>query len=741
MRLLATLLLFCALWITSGSPAHAQRFTTKGTDFWLAFMEAYDPGTGVELSVAITAEFAATGTLSLPLAGWSQPFTIAAGGSIVITIPQDVAMVMGSENSRGQGIHVESDKIVAVFALSYTRGSADAMTVFPTPVLGSDYTVLSYKPFFNVFAEPPIPYPSQFAIVGVADGTTVEITPSAVTYAGHTAGVPFTVTVNAGEVYQVQSDEDLTGSRVRTTGCTSNCQTFALLSGVKFAVVGVQRNGMPCGFADHLVEQMYPNSTWGIEYITMPFQSRLEGDIVRVLAAQDGTTYTINGGTPITLNRGEFRDTLLATTSYITADKPVAVGQYARGRQCDDILYSDPFMVMLSPVRQSLESMIFTTFTPTQISGYYLDLTIKSSDVATVVLDGNPISASFSPLAANPLYSIAQLSVTAGQHVITSNCGVTAMIYAFGSSISYGYSAGASLENIASAEITHECTCNGILLSAPLGMGPYRWSTGDTTRSIEINASGDYSVQLLKQWGCDATTQPPPLPILLERPAELRLEPSTIEATAGTTVPLQLHIAGARYSIGCGRDSVTFALRFNRTLLAPPYIEGTSIIHDTIIGIDRILTIRTSADTTLLLELVAALGNVESTLIVLDSLGWDSCPPTAQATVLGKFQLSGICREGGVRLFEANDELFIKPVRPDPAASVAEIEYGIVEPGWTEISLVNSVGQRVLVPAEGLMLPGRYLLSLDVSQLPSGTYHCVLRTRTQQIERSLRVVK
>jgi hypothetical protein len=272
-------------------------------------------------------------------------------------------------------------------------------------------------------------------------------------------------------------------------------------------------------------------------------------------------------------------------------------------------------------------------------------------------------------------------------------------------------------------------------------MGPYRWSTGDTTRTIEINASGQYSVQLLKQWGCDTTAQPPPLSVILERPAELRLEPATIEASAGATVPLQLHITSARYSIGCARDSVTFALRFNRTLLAPPYIEGTSIIHDTIIGIDRILTIRTSADTTLLLELVAALGNVESTLIMLDSLGWDSCPPTAQGAVLGQFRLSGICREGGVRLFEANDEFFIKPIRPDPAASIAEIEYGIVEPGWTEISLVNSVGQRVLVPAAGVMLPGRYLLALDVSQLPSGTYHCVLRTRTQQIERSVRVVK
>jgi hypothetical protein len=109
--------------------------------------------------------------------------------------------------------------------------------------------------------------------------------------------------------------------------------------------------------------------------------------------------------------------------------------------------------------------------------------------------------------------------------------------------------------------------------------------------------------------------------------------------------------------------------------------------------------------------------------------------------VLNTFRLSGICQEGGVRLFEANDSLYLKSARPDPATSVTEIEYGLVEPGWTEITLVNSAGERVQSPAAGLMLAGKYLLTLDVSQLPSGIYYCVLRTPSQIIQRPMRVVQ
>jgi PKD repeat protein len=455
-----------------------------------------------------------------------------------------------------------------------------------------------------------------------------------------------------------------------------------------------------------------------------------------------------------------------------------------------------------------------------------------------VLLDGVPIGNRFTPFASSPTESYARLRITQGTHTLTSDSGLLAYVYGYGSdpddpfadvpAISYGYPAGASLDDAPPAftatslakpvngeyclestidfivtndpfvrtwrwdfgdgatasgptashkyssagtytitliadracysdtltrpitlvvpqapAITEGCNCNAIQLRASDGFSSYQWSTGDTTQAISVTATGDYTLTATTAEGCPTASTTYHVDIGPAAPLQIRMvDPNPIYA-AGQTVPIALEIKASPADDRCGdtHDSVTFALRFNRTLLTPPYIEGTSIIHDTIVGIDRILTIRTSADTTLLLELVAALGNVESTLIVLDSLGWDSCLPAAQAAVLGQFQLSGICREGGVRLFEANDELFIKPVRPDPAVSVAEIEYGIVEPGWTEISLVNSVGQRVLLPAAGVMLPGRYLLSLDVSQLPSGTYHCVLRTRTQQIERSVRVVK
>src|SRR5690606_41250570 len=57
---------------------------------------------------------------------------------------------------------------------------------------------------------------SQFTIIGVEDDTHVEITPTAQTEGGRPAGVPFSITLQRGEVYQVRSPGDLTGSRITT---------------------------------------------------------------------------------------------------------------------------------------------------------------------------------------------------------------------------------------------------------------------------------------------------------------------------------------------------------------------------------------------------------------------------------------------------------------------------------------------------------------------------------------------
>jgi len=52
---------------------------------------------------------------------------------------------------------------------------------------------------------------SRISVVGTVDGTTISVSPAA-TIGGHTAGVPFDISLDAGDVYSLASDtDDLTG--------------------------------------------------------------------------------------------------------------------------------------------------------------------------------------------------------------------------------------------------------------------------------------------------------------------------------------------------------------------------------------------------------------------------------------------------------------------------------------------------------------------------------------------------
>jgi hypothetical protein len=381
MRFSATLLLFCALWIASGSLAHAQRFTTKGTDFWLAFMDAVKFGRDtIQLNVYISSDVATSGTISMPLAGWSLPFTVAAGSVTTIAVPTTTALVKGTESIQQQGIHVVANDSVSVFALNYVPGSADANIVLPTASLGNIYRVLAYSPYIDGDpADPSAPhYPCEFLVIGTGDPLEIEITPAGATLGGRPAGVPFSITLAAGEVYQVQSDSDLTGSLVRAIGQGSDCKNFALLAGAQFTVVGFVA-GTRCRYADHLVEQMYPLNAWGNEYFTVPLvlypgTGEARGDQIRMLAAYNGTTVTIDGGAPFTLNAGEYREEFIDRPVRITSTQPIAVAQYSRGQRCYQINGTDPFMVMLSPARQQLRRITFEAFIKAEILSYYLNI-------------------------------------------------------------------------------------------------------------------------------------------------------------------------------------------------------------------------------------------------------------------------------------------------------------------------------------------------------------------------------
>lgn len=420
--------------------AQCQNLSTKGKDFWIGFLQGANESP-VTMHVYISSDFATSGTVSIPLNGWSQDFTVAANSTTDIIVPTNLCEADANQVAQPKGVHVVADTIVSVYALDYEQYTADATVILPTPSLGYDYWVVSQMGL-SAYG-----FPSDFMIVSVTDSTIIEITPSSITSNGNPADVPFTVTLNAGETYMVQQGwtydyyGDLTGSRVRAVD-SIQCHKFALFAGTRCSNLPPTGGFYAC---DMLYEEMVPAVSLGKKYYTVPLKSRLS-DFIRVVSTVDNTQFTIDGGAPITLTTaGDYYDYIESSATIFSADQPIAVAEYSPSSSWD-YQDGDPFFIMISPIEQHLNLITFNAFNSNVITSYYLNLVTPTSGVDVIQLDGSFIGAvNFTAFANDPAYSYAQLDISQGNHTIQSDSGFIGYVYGFGGYESFGYGVGSNL--------------------------------------------------------------------------------------------------------------------------------------------------------------------------------------------------------------------------------------------------------------------------------------------------------
>jgi gliding motility-associated-like protein len=495
LRLLSSVIFFITL---ISNIVHSQNFTTKGKIFWMGFMENYSTPT---LTVYISSDVATTGTISIPAQGWTQNFNVAPGATTPVQVPAAQAQATGSGTIQPRGIRIVANDSVNVFALNFVPYTSDAAVILPIQTIGNSYYASAYKD-----NQAPYSGVSEILIVGCYPNTIVEITPKAATTSGNPANVPFQITINPGQVYQLQSNADLSGTLVRGIDNGNGCPNFAFYAGN--VCTGVQ-----CAYCDHLYEQMYPVSTWGTKYILPPLRTRTN-DRYRIIASANATQLTINGGATINLNAGQVHQFDTGTPSYVSSNNPIQVSQYSKGSSCDNTS-SDPFMIMLSPIEQTLKYVTFNAFTSTVITNYYLNVVTKTANKNLMRLDGANIGAQFVNVAANPVYCYAQLNITQGNHTLQSDSGFVAYVYGYGQDESYGYPVGANLTNLfagftySPADSTLDTTylCPNTLLRftgrGDTTVSTYEWDFGDggtgTGRSIfhSYQNFGTYEVKMM----------------------------------------------------------------------------------------------------------------------------------------------------------------------------------------------------------------------------------------------------
>ncbi len=423
LRLFVLLVWTCLI----GTGSARAGITSKGTEFWMTFPQGISANA---LQIFITSETGTNGQVQIPGLGFSASFTLASYGATQIALPAG-AQAVSMDGIQDIGIHVTAADQVSVYGYNYTPQASDGYLALPVEALGVSYMAYSY---YNQTYNGNTMLGSEFAVVATQDCTRVTVTPQ-IFMTGHAANVPFTLTLNQGEVYQLQDDDDnadLTGTLIT--------------SDKPVAVIGghlcdyVPRYIQSCNY---LVEQFWPLQWWGTRFATMPFATRTGGDTLRFLAWDDSTTVLVNGSLAASLSHGQFYENTYATPLYITSNNPIYVMQYANGQLYDNNSNSDPTMISIPPLNELASDYLLET-PSSGFTGNYENIVAPTSSTGSVSLDGAPFAASGWTAIPGSGYSGFQVGTGTGPHYLTGSAPFGVVAYGFGQADAYGYPAGVS---------------------------------------------------------------------------------------------------------------------------------------------------------------------------------------------------------------------------------------------------------------------------------------------------------
>ncbi|MDA3616161.1 PKD domain-containing protein, partial [Polluticaenibacter yanchengensis] len=373
-----------------------------GTRFWAPYSIHRDmlSSNGQNLNFAITAKEATKVTVSINSTGWTRTYNVPAGGTTVSdflprTGNNDARLVFEGLSKRG--ILIEAEKPVSVKLQMQVGTVATPMylksaVLLPTGTYAKEYITLATRQFSG-YPEPQVGT-SFVNVIADNDNTVVEITPSGDTRGGRKGGQPFTVTLNRGEVYQIQGayirmvyrpnsssydnayeSFDLSGTKVISKPNSSgNCYPVAVFAGSSGTGIRCVENAN--GADQFMMQQSYPLQAWGTHYLTTPnvtanvtaaatdinTSERLFNQF-RVLVKDPATVVKRNGVVLTGLKQNAFYEFTTRDAEFIEADKPVMVAQLTTYfNDCGNDEYTNPgssegFMY-LSPINLGLKEVL-----------------------------------------------------------------------------------------------------------------------------------------------------------------------------------------------------------------------------------------------------------------------------------------------------------------------------------------------------------------------------------------------
>jgi len=473
-------LFFVLLSVAGWGSATAQDLSNKGNEFWVGYghHQFMEPGqsNSQEMVLYFSAEQNANVTVTINGTGYVQNYYVPAGQVIasqympkngtndcrLYSVPPSFGGT-GGEGVFDRGIHIVSDVPIVAYAHTFGSASSGATMLMPTETWGYSYISINSKQRYanNCF--------SWAYVVADHDNTVVEITPSVLTRNGRTPGVPFTVNLNKGQIYQIIGANpsngadalEVSGTRFKSiANAAGECYPVAVFSGSSRTT-----NPISCGSGggDNDNQQLFPTQAWGKRYLTSPTSrstsaNQFMTNSYKVLV-KDPTTVVTRNGVPLTgLQAGAYYYFESSTADEILADKPIMVAQFMTGGSgCMGGGVGDPEMIYISPIEQGIKRIGFYRNNRENIQVNYLTMIVPTPAVSSIRIDGSPaFDYSYAhPRAAGHTVVIKRWSSAQAQCIVTCDSAFTAITYGLGSVESYGYNAGTRINNLSALSFIH----------------------------------------------------------------------------------------------------------------------------------------------------------------------------------------------------------------------------------------------------------------------------------------------
>jgi gliding motility-associated-like protein len=523
MKKLHLLILFFCFWGLTTQKSSAQLVSTEGKLFWIGFMDIAANTGGTTQRLLISSKFNTTVTVRIPLAAtgaapwsvasWTQTVSVTAGAVSTVNLPNN-SFANLSETIMNKGVFISSLQDISVYAVQVNQARTEGSVVLPVSSFGgnTEYIINTY-PATNTTLSGDITNAgsrTEFIVVGMKDDTDIRITPSVTTRNNKTAGVPFDIQLDSGQVYLVQSKGGLEGVNTDLTGTTltslGGCKPFSVFSGATALYIP----DASCSAWQHLYEQNYPIKTWGKEYILAPFAGNTQGFVYKIIASENNTTVNIKAGSDpvqtVTLQKaGNHAVNVTSATNFaqgicVTSDKPISIAQYMKGQSCNGVspANGDPSMLILNPLNQTTKRVTFATIPLGGTAGspekQYINVLVKNQNTDKIKIQNTPVSVSqFVPVTACTGYSYAMLELAnygASPYTLESDSSFIAYAYGYGNFSAYAYSVGASFENqLYNFATSAPTVCIGTPVTftgSGVNVTSYTWDFGDGSPTITL---------------------------------------------------------------------------------------------------------------------------------------------------------------------------------------------------------------------------------------------------------------